>query len=68
MSISKGNKTKLFISTSKLLFHNRLHGISMILKEVQKLTNVVTLHDPYDFFSMYHFVLIVARAMNTMFI
>ena len=49
MSISKGNKTKLFISTSKVLFHNRLHGISMILKEVQKQTNVVTLQDAYDF-------------------
>jgi len=64
----KWQQNKAKILTSKVLFHNILHGISMILKEVQKLTNVVTLHDTYDFFSMYHSVLIVARAMNTMFI
>ena len=64
----KRQQNKAEISTSKVLFHNRLHGIPMILKEVQKQTNVVTLHDPYDFFSMYHSVLTVARAMNIVFI
>jgi len=40
----------------------------MILKEVQKQTNVVTLHDAYDFFLMYNSMLTIAKAMNTVFI
>ena len=55
-------------TNSKVLVHHRLHGISMILKEVQKQTNVVTLHDAYDFFLMYNSMLTIAKAMNTVFI